>query len=107
MIKTCMICGKSFEDNNPRSRRQLCSKPCVRARKRETNKAYSIRTKAKQAGLEVPKEYEPARVIKKKEKKNPNQELVDMAIEARKAGMTYGRYVAHIYCGGLRYVEKG
>lgn len=36
--------------------------------------------------------------------KNPNAAVVDMAVKAREAGMTYGQYVAKM--GGTDHAEK-
>lgn len=69
--KECVVCGKSFMPTN--SRQIYCSKEC----KTEDYKAYGP----------------PA----KKKKKKPNNDLVDVAVKARKAGMTYGQYVAMEY----------
>ena len=75
--RTCIQCGKTFlsEDYRPR----ICSEECRRAR-------YNY-LKAKRNGSAVPKE-------------RPQNTIVEVAVEARKSGISYGQMMARRYENG-------
>lgn len=75
---TCKICGKEFIANS--NQRSLCSDKC-----KEENKLRIARERA----LKREKENN----MEKYHKEN-RKAIVDLAVEARKAGMTYGQYTA-------------
>jgi len=75
VIKQCTICGASFETTNIHAK--YCSDPC---RKKASRKSY------RQAKAKEKEELE--------RKKNMQQSIIDIAVLARQAGMTYGQYVA-------------
>lgn len=76
VIKICPVCGKRFEACS--NRKMYCGYYCK-------EKAKLIRYHDNKTESEVKSVY------------NPNQELVDMAIAARKAGMSYGQYAGKLY----------
>ena len=73
--KECAICRKKFVSYHPNTK--YCSEGCKTEGNRLINASYEIRQKEKAL-----------------EKKKHATALADVAVEARKAGMTYGRYVA-------------
>lgn len=93
MIKViCKECGKEFEAKD--SRQKYCSNECYRiASKRRARESYK---KPEHKQHEMP-------VIKKE---SANNALVEMAIRAREAGMTYGKYVAMLYLQDMRKGKK-
>lgn len=70
MQKKCKYCGKEF--NSTKNDRRYCSDEC-----------------RKKSQLEMSKKRRKGAHIKK-----PNAAVVDIAVKARAAGMTYGQYVA-------------
>ena len=78
MTKICPVCGKRFETDS--KVKIYCSHECK-------DKAHLIKyhENKNKTELEVKSVY------------NPNQELVNMAIAARKAGMSYGQYAGKLY----------
>lgn len=82
-IRICAVCGKSFEAH--RETEVCCSKECKDERRREQIRSYR-RDKAQEKKFEEQK--------KKKQVSRNKNSLTEIAIEARKAGMTYGQYVA-------------
>lgn len=81
MIRNCKICGKEFETNGTPAK--CCSKECSAENNRQNGKAKY-------------KEYYEKRKAKKIKKSNMKQ-IVDLTVEARRHGMTYGQYVAKMY----------
>lgn len=77
MTRKCLYCGKEFEVTTPN--KKTCSKECGRKRDRQL------------AELRGP--YLPGATERKKKK---NQNIIDMTVEARKNGMTYGQYDAQV-----------
>lgn len=67
----CIICGRKFELTSPN--KKTCSLKCRRERERKLDNI---------------------RYSKKKHEAKKNLSIVDIAVEARKRGMTYGQYVA-------------
>jgi predicted nucleic acid-binding Zn ribbon protein len=80
MQKKCKYCGKEFDAT--KSKRLYCSDKCKKSRWREKDKKRKY-------GVHM---------------ENPNAAVVDMAVKAREAGMTYGQYVAKM--GGTDHAEK-
>lgn len=82
MIRQCKICGKEFESNGTPAK--CCSKECMaennRRRSREQNKERWQAEKAK-----------------RRKKYSNRQQIVDLTVEARQHGMSYGQYVALMY----------
>ena len=83
--KVCTICGKEFIAHNKATK--MCSDACRSIREKQLGKIREEKHK---------KEAEKAR--KKKKKKKKGNPLVDMAVQARKHGMTYGQYVGYLEC---------
>lgn len=80
MQKKCKYCGKEFDAT--KSKRLYCSDKCKKSRWREKDKKRKY-------GVHM---------------ENPNAAVVDIAVKAREAGMTYGQYVAKM--GDTDYAEK-
>ena len=79
MIKKCIICGNEFTTN--RDAQLCCSKKCSLIRNNEVAK-------------ENYKLHEASRKVQKKMPPSNHDAIADIAIEARKQGLTYGQYVA-------------
>lgn len=75
VTKQCTICGASYETTNIHAK--YCSDVC----RKKASKEMHRRSRAKQK-----EELE--------RKKNMQQNIIDIAVLARQAGMTYGQYVA-------------
>lgn len=84
MIKQCKVCGKEFEAD--KHQRRCCSDECREINKKENERIASLR-------------YRELRMKKRKKAEN-QQKIIDIAVEARKQGMTYGQYVAKMYLEG-------
>ena len=80
MIKVCKICGKEFESNRNKI---CCSKACMS----ENNRLLCADNNNKQ------------REKRARVKKNM-QSIIDLTVEARKHGMSYGQYVAQMHMKG-------
>ena len=85
-MKICIICGKEFVPKTHKA--TMCSHECRVIRRNEIAKEFNERKKALNAG----KKNQPKR-RKQKEKTN-HDKIADIAIAARKEGLTYGQYVA-------------
>lgn len=83
-LKECEWCGKEFDAYRDNARYCCIEHRRLAYRKRYKNKKYTV------------EDTEP-----KKKYPVKNNKLVNVAIEARKAGMTYGQYV------GMLYLQKG
>lgn len=79
--RICAICGKTFIAGKYNAK--YCSVECQDEGRRNHDK------KNRKAGQERKKE-------ERKSKKKRQKALVDIAVEAKKAGMTYGQYVARM-----------
>ena len=78
--KKCKVCEKIF---TPRVASQTCcSKECSEISCKQATKAYHDNKREERI-----------------RRKNPNQALVEYAVEARKLGMSYGQYVGMIEGG--------
>ena len=75
----CMICGKPFLARN--NRENSCSPECAKIRDKENNIIRMREYHEKEKHIKVKKNREPS-------------ELAIINAKARKAGMTYGQYVA-------------
>lgn len=71
------MCGKEFVTTT--ANKLLCSKECQEESNRIANRIHYHKVKAER---------------KKKKEKINNKSVVDIAHEARKAGMSYGQYVS-------------
>lgn len=77
----CLACGKTFVTNKPNQK--TCNAEC------KSIYSKSIHSKSvKKEKVEI------------KEPKSNYEEIVDIAIEARKHGMSYGKYVAMMHMKG-------
>lgn len=86
--KFCLICKKEYEANS--SNQKYCGKECAAIAMRE------------QAKINKPRNQKAMRERKKAEKRaakiqGSHDSLVNAAVEARSAGMTYGQYMAQRY----------
>lgn len=77
----CVICGKKLSGKN----KKYCGETCRR-------RAATLRNMEEMKELSESKDVETPKVIKKKRK--PKLTLVQIAVEARKEGLSYGQYVA-------------
>ena len=75
--KKCIICGTEFKPS--KSTVVCCSESCKKKRQRENEKAKHAEYREEQK--------------KSKKKKTNHKQLADIAIDARKEGLTYGQYV--------------
>lgn len=82
--KECEWCGNEFKAYRDNAR--YC---CIEHRRLAYRKRYEF------------KKYKFEECEPKKKYSEKNTKLVDIAVEARKAGMTYGQYV------GMLYLQKG
>lgn len=79
ITKNCALCGKPFTAVTANSK--YCSNKCYRTMNREMSASWK-------------KEQ-----VTKPKKRKKDKTIVDLAVEARKAGMTYGQYVAKMEYG--------
>lgn len=87
-FRRCAMCNKLFITSNVNAK--YCSLDCRTEGKKEAVSAFKQRAKA-------------AKEAKKRGKK---QSVTEIAVAARKAGMTYGQYVAMVECG-MAVEQKG
>ena len=91
----CEMCGKVYEDDNPKDLRKkvrVCSKECYRKRKNIQCRAYYYRQE------EVKKQRREAEEAKKRKKKKPVLSMAQINEMARERGLTYGQMQGLIYC---------
>ena len=81
-IRICAVCGNPFEAH--RENEVCCSTECKQARRRQQCRQYD-KEDAQKRKFEAEK---------RKKLSSGKNSLTEIAIEARKAGMTYGQYVA-------------
>lgn len=84
--KTCKICGKEFLAKSYKA--TMCSSECRKIRNLEIAREQNERRKAMNA-----EKAKQSKVRKPKEKTNRDK-ITEIAIAARKEGLTYGQYVA-------------
>lgn len=90
MKKICRECGKSFETIGNQHNMAYCSFECRKtAEHKRIAEAYEKKKLQRQEASEA-KESKP-KVVKRKHKKLT---IGEISVLARKAGMTYGKYVA-------------
>lgn len=82
---TCKVCGKTFMARTQTA--LMCSDECRRAMQIEQNRARKARLRAEKLSRPAEKKVE-------KRKGDGMKQLTIDAIEARKKGMTYGKYIA-------------
>lgn len=82
--RKCLICGKSLEGTN---RRKYCSDKCSDKASKKNEKSWKKKEREEERNKK--KEQEQRRRAKPEKKKS----LVNVAMAARKAGMSYGQYV--------------
>lgn len=87
---TCMVCGKTFKTMKWNA--SLCSDECKLERKRQ----YSRQRRLMEKEYRANNPYIDNRT-KTKEVRRGMKELTQDAIEARKEGLTYGKYMAKRY----------
>lgn len=77
--RKCEVCGRPYVTNKANAKYcgQKCSKEGIRRVNAENRKIQSENKKAE-----------------KKKKKDNQKAIVNIAVEAKKAGMSYGQYVA-------------
>lgn len=83
----CLVCGRSLEGTN---RRKYCSDKCSDKASKEKISSWKNKARKEERQQNVVREKRrPARSEKK-------MSLTEIAIAARKAGMSYGQYVGHM-----------
>ena len=90
---TCKVCGKTFMARTGTA--LMCSDECRRAMQIAQNRARKARLRAEKLSRPAgrpPKE--PTEKKVEKRKGDGMKQLTIDAIEARKKGMTYGKYIA-------------
>jgi hypothetical protein len=84
-LRACNICGEMFQPS--RTTHNFCSQKCRKKHFKIQNKGYyakQLERKRIERGLKQ----------EMRNKKTNHDKIADIAIEARKHGMTYGQYVA-------------
>lgn len=105
----CSVCGKEFEIIG--NRKKYCSKACCaeasRKKSCERGKARYRALTAEQKKAEWEKR-KRAMLKKKKAAREPKyqNEIARIAAEARKLGMSYGKYVGLLYCEERDEMER-
>lgn len=74
--RKCVVCGKKY--TAIRGNQKYCGSECEKI---ATLKQVEVRNKK-------------LKVERRRKKKKKNQDIIDIAIAAREAGMSYGQYVA-------------
>lgn len=92
MTRKCPVCGKAISQN----RKIYCSDECQRTSKRVKNAE----------GMRKKRQEEKEQRTEGRKKKDNNAHLTQVAIEARKLGMTYGEYVAMRDTGQLEKYKR-
>lgn len=82
--KYCVVCGNEIDRSNNRHARVTCSDEC---RKIHEEKLFRSR-------YEIQKDKWHKKTEKPKRTRSRKKSLADVALEARQAGMSYGKYVA-------------
>lgn len=95
-IKKCDICSKEYLATS--ERRRYCSDPC----RKEANRR-NIRERNRQRAEKAKESV----LIEVPEKKKKEMSLTEMAAAARKAGMTYGQYMAKMELQSRKEVKNG
>ena len=85
----CVMCGKTFLTNSWNA--SLCSDEC--RREKQVNNSRQARQRAREEMKEGAQIYDGRKRRTQKFISTMNQ-LTNDAVEARKRGMTYGRYIA-------------
>lgn len=103
-LAVCSVCGKEFEIVG--NRKKCCSKACGEERSRrqccERGKArYRALSPEQKKELAMKRKQAKPKKVKGAMKPKFQNELARVAAEARKHGMSYGKYVAN--CEGRRY----
>ena len=88
--RVCSVCGKEFDTHYPRQ--VLCGPECVKTSRLEYQRKYAQRISENDKKRRQKQLAEKDKKVKK-QKANKNA-LVETAVAARAAGMTYGQYVA-------------
>ena len=84
----CPVCGKEFPRN--RANHTYCSDEC----KRENERAREALKRSPERKPRGSSEIEKKAVVKKRQKP-----IINLAVEARKRGLSYGQYVAMLESG--------
>ena len=88
----CVVCGKLFEAHSLNA--TLCSDECRRAKQIEQNRERRQRLKAERANRPKVEPIYDGRTKQTVKHKSTMAQLTADAIEARRRGMTYGKYIA-------------
>ena len=101
-MKKCVVCGKEFMPI--RGNQVVCCEDCRRERDRELQKQWQENNKGnmnKKTAQEMPKkEKRKTEKPERTEPKSNHEKIAEIAIEARKQGMSYGQYVALMHMKG-------
>ena len=84
-IKTCVICGREFYSQT--ARQEVCSHDCFLEKARQRSRKYRADHK------EIKKTTKPAKIDEEKRREEVEKEMA----EARKKGISYGKYKAQVY----------
>lgn len=94
--KICVECGKEFTVvGKAGNTKILCSPEC--AKQRKNKQMYSYQKKNNDVSKQKAKP--------RKKRADKGVSLTQMAMEARKMGMSYGKYSIYLQNGGSRYSE--
>ena len=78
-VRRCVVCNKSFVVNTPN--KKCCSNECTKIKNRMNSARYNKEIKGNN------------------NKTKKSLSFTDIAVKARQAGMSYGKYVAMLECG--------
>jgi predicted nucleic acid-binding Zn ribbon protein len=88
-IKICVICGKKFYSQT--ARQTVCSHDCYLEMARQRSKKHRADHK------EIKKTTKPAKIDEEKRREETKKEVEKEMEEARKKGISYGKYKAQVY----------
>ena len=90
--KICRECGRSFETTGNQHNVAYCSRECRKAAEYRRLEASYERKRLQRQEQKQEAEVQKPKVVRRKKKKVPT--IGEISVLARKAGMTYGKYVA-------------
>ena len=94
-MKVCDFCGKEYMAHTPRTK--YCCEKCAKKAKvqQQRGRMYSGTHSAWERQIQNKYEIQDERIKRRKNQ----QELVNIAVEAKALGMSYGKYVAMLEMG--------
>ena len=90
--KICKRCGRSFETSGNQHNVAYCSRECRKAAEYDNLKASYERKRLQRQEQKQEAEAQKPKGVRRTKQKYPS--IGEISVLARKAGMTYGKYVA-------------